>query len=659
MMLLRASGSSDRLNDFIIRLFGADDFCPEDALSFLSSSMGYVALNEASPFEFTLRDIEDTASVAGVTLDESRLSNVLGTDRTPDKNYMTRLKEYSNMSDKLITNVNGLLADIKTDIIAHNENRKKTIALIDSLKSKQENLSHFMKLDVDIDELLSASYLTVRFGSLPKDAYKQLKIIEEDGKFIFTPCSSDDHTIWGVYCAPKKYEKKVDEIFASLYFEKLTIDIDDGTAAEIIKKNADKIEELSEQLDVEDGIIKRTWDENSETILNTYSLLLDLQEIYKLRKYAAVNGESFYYVGWIPKSETNKDKTVFSDLDDVEITFEPYNVSDKKHAPPTKLKNNVLVRPYEYYVKMYGMPQYGSVDITSFVAVTYTLIFGMMFGDLGHGLVLLIIGALVWKLKKMELGKILIPCGISSMVFGLIFGSFFGYEEALDPLYHAVGLKQKPLAVMENITTVLIFAIGIGVALVIASMVINVIVNLKAHKFGAALFDTNGVTGIIFYTCLVNFILEFMAKITVIPNNIAIVLTAVCAVILYMKEIIIGLVDRDPNWKPDSMGDFLIQNVFELIEYVLSYFSNTVSFLRIGAFVLVHAGMMMVVFALGSQGKNIPVVILGNVLVIALEGLLTGIQALRLEFYEMFSRCFEGNGKPFLSVSSILKESKN
>ena len=659
MMLLRASGSSDRLNDFIIRLFGADDFCPEDALSFLYSSMGYVALNEASPFEFTLRDIEDTASVAGATLDENSLSNVLGTDRTPDKDYMARLNEYTKMSDKLITNVNGLLSDIKTDIIAHNENRKKTAALIDSLKSKQDNLSHFMKLDVDIDELLSASYLTVRFGSLPKDAYKQLKIIEEDGKFIFTPCSSDDHTIWGVYCTPKKYEKKVDEIFASLYFEKLTIDMDDGTVAEIIKKNADKIEELSEQLDVEDGIIKRTWDENSETILNTYSLLLDLQEIYKLRKYAAVNGESFYYVGWIPKSEAKKDKTVFSDLDGVEITFEPYNISDKKHAPPTKLKNNPLVRPYEYYVKMYGMPQYGSVDITSFVAVTYTVIFGMMFGDLGQGLVLLIIGALIWKLKKMELGKILIPCGISSMIFGLIFGSFFGYEEALDPLYHAVGLKHKPLAVMENITTVLIFAIGIGVALVIASMVINVIVNLKAHKFGAALFDTNGVTGIIFYTCLVNFILEFMAKITVIPNNIAIVLTAVCAVILYMKEIIIGLVDRDPNWKPDSMGDFLIQNVFELIEYVLSYFSNTVSFLRIGAFVLVHAGMMMVVFALASDGKNILVVILGNVLVIALEGLLTGIQALRLEFYEMFSRCFEGNGKPFLSVSSILKESKN
>lgn len=288
MMLLRASGSSDKLNEFIIKLFEASDFCPEDALSFLSSSMGYIALNEASPFEFTLRDIEDTASVAGITLDEKQLSNVLGTDRAADKEYMEQLREYTQLSDKLITNVKGLLTDIKTDIIEHNENRKKIVSQIDALKAKQDNLSHFMKLDVDIDELLNASYLTVRFGSLPKDAYKQLKIIEEDGKFIFTPCSSDEHTIWGVYCTPKKYEKKVDEIFASLYFEKLTIDIDDGTVSEIIKKNADRIEELSEQLDVEDGIIKRTWDENSETILNTYSLLLDLQEVYKLRKYAAV-----------------------------------------------------------------------------------------------------------------------------------------------------------------------------------------------------------------------------------------------------------------------------------------------------------------------------------------------------------------------------------
>ena len=93
-------------------------------------------------------------------------------------------------------------------------------------------------------------------------------------------------------------------------------------------------------------------------------------------------------------------------------------------------------------------------------------------------------------------------------------------------------------------------------------------------------------------------------------------------------------------------------NIFELLEYVLSYLSNTVSFLRVGAFVLVHAGMMMVVFSLAGESKNIFVIILGNILVIALEGLLTGIQALRLEYYEMFSRFYNGDGKPFSPFTS-------
>ena len=90
-----------------------------------------------------------------------------------------------------------------------------------------------------------------------------------------------------------------------------------------------------------------------------------------------------------------------------------------------------------------------------------------------------------------------------------------------------------------------------------------------------------------------------------------------------------------------------MQNFFEVIEYILSYFSNTVSFLRIGAYMLVHAGMMMVVFSLAGDSENIFVIVLGNVLVIALEGLLTGIQALRLEYYEMFSRFYKGSGRKF------------
>ena len=135
------------------------------------------------------------------------------------------------------------------------------------------------------------------------------------------------------------------------------------------------------------------------------------------------------------------------------------------------------------------------------------------------------------------------------------------------------------------------------------------------------------------------------------------VLIGICAVILIVKEPFIEAIDRHHFEKPESLVDFLLQNIFEFVEYILSYMSNTVSFLRVGAFVLVHAGMMMVVFSLAGANENIVVILLGNILVIALEGLLTGIQALRLEYYEMFSRFYIGDGRKFTPVR--VKKSEN
>ena len=91
----------------------------------------------------------------------------------------------------------------------------------------------------------------------------------------------------------------------------------------------------------------------------------------------------------------------------------------------------------------------------------------------------------------------------------------------------------------------------------------------------------------------------------------------------------------------------MMQNVFELLESVLSYLSNTISFLRVGAFVIVHASMMMVVFTLAGEPANLAVVVIGNLVVIALEALLSAIQGIRLEFYEMFSRFYTGGGRRF------------
>jgi len=127
--------------------------------------------------------------------------------------------------------------------------------------------------------------------------------------------------------------------------------------------------------------------------------------------------------------------------------------------------------------------------------------------------------------------------------------------------------------------------------------------------------------------------------------------------LIYLQEPLGELLEGKEHWLPESIGDFLMQSFFELFEVLLSYLSNTLSFVRVGAFILVHYGMMTVVFTIanlmapGSAGYII-VVVIGNVIIMALEGLLVGIQALRLEFYEMFSRFYSGSGRPFVPVGA-------
>ena len=106
---------------------------------------------------------------------------------------------------------------------------------------------------------------------------------------------------------------------------------------------------------------------------------------------------------------------------------------------------------------------------------------------------------------------------------------------------------------------------------------------------------------------------------------------------------------------------FFVQSFFELFEVLLSYLSNTLSFLRIGAFAVSHAAMMEVVLMLaGATNGGSPnwiVVVLGNIFVCAMEGLIVGIQVLRLEYYEIFSRFYAGNGREFQPFMKTLRKS--
>ena len=254
----------------------------------------------------------------------------------------------------------------------------------------------------------------------------------------------------------------------------------------------------------------------------------------------------------------------------------------------------------------------------------------------------------------MGLGKILVPCGISGMFFGTVFGSVFGNEELLNPMFHALGFEEKPIEIMSSALMFIIASIVIGVLVIIVSMLFNVFSSFKKRDFGSAIFGHNGICGIVLYSSLILLLINMFASLGINTKTLAIGGILVPIILIFLKTPLGELVSgRKP--KIGSISDFIIENFFELFEVILSYMSNTLSFLRVGAFVLIHACMMSTFSALaGITGGGVAAVIImifGNIFVIALEGLLVGIQVLRLNFYEIFSRFYDGDGKPFTPLT--------
>lgn len=636
MKLMKLSGALESLEPLSAVLCESGCFHADSAAKYISSSMGFVPFAEENPHAAVLSELTEIAKTVQAELryrDEYILKR--GQASGGDAEYLAKLKkEFTALYDEQ----NALL-------------EQKAVC-----ESGIEKYKHFKGMDIDLDQIARCKYIKIRFGHMPKASFDKLNTVFKDNPYaVFHRCSADETDYWGAYFAPVNMVNELDSIFAFLLFEPFEVPGAAGTVDEVLTEFQHSIDIIGSQIEEITARLQKLWTDEQEHCDRIYSNLVYQNTLYALRSFVLHNDDRFMLVGFVPASEEKKFKAAVSEIPDVSLEVSDPDAHSDATAVPVKMKKGFkllrpLVEPYNYYIDMYGTPAYSDIDITPFVAITYTVLFGMMFGDLGQGAVLALIGFLMWKLKKMELGKILVPCGIASMVFGFLFGSVFGYEEMLDPVYHKLGWSGKPMSVMDSINTVLLIAIGIGVGLMVCAILLNIYACLKRRQFGEALFSQNGVVGLLFYLAGVNFASGFMNGAAPLPNSVCFGIMGVCAVLLMIKEIPIGIIDKHPDWKPDSVMDFILQNVFELLEYVLSYLSNTVSFLRVGAFVLVHAGMMMVVFSLAGESENLFVIILGNVLVIALEGLLTGIQALRLEYYEMFSRFYTGGGTAFRPI---------
>lgn len=618
-------------------------FHPDNSLSFYSDTSGFSPLNEENPYAGSLQILTDAiASIRKkpVMLDEEATASYAGT--------LADAKAYALSFSSCVSDLQRQRVDAQ----------KK----VEELSQSISKISHFVGMNLDLDEVHACDYIKARFGCLPRESYEKLNSFSENPYVIFFPCSNDAQYYWGVYFSPIEQVTEVDRIFSSLFFERVRLTEMTGTpetAVEEIRRQRQEQLDLIQQLDAR---IEKYWNVESQQANQVFSWLTEKSTYFTIRKYAARYHDNFVLTGWIPADEELTFRQLLDPIDSVEYTFDAAE-NEMIHSPPVKLKNKKPFRPFEFFVDLYGLPAYDEVDPTAFVAMTYILLFGIMFGDLGQGLCVSLVGYLMWRFKKMALGRILIPCGISSAFFGLIFGSVFGFEEALNPLYHALfGLEEKPVEVMDPFTTNMIIysAVGLGIILVMIAILINIYSSLKRHRYESALFGPNGVAGFVFYASLtLGFGLQLITGKTIVTLPYVVCLIIFPLVVISFREVLGDFVEHKPHPLPEKWGEFIMQNFFEVFEFLLSYASNTISFLRVGAFVLVHAGMMVVVFTLAGMSSGIGyvlIVVIGNAFIMGLEGLLVGIQVLRLEFYEMFSRFFDGDGRPFVPVTVRRKD---
>ena len=521
----------------------------------------------------------------------------------------------------------------------------------------------FKNLNFDVSEILNFKYIHYRFGRIEKQYLQKFeKYIYDNLDTLFIKCGEDEMYVYGVYFVPEHQAHKVHAVYSSMHFERIFIPNEyHGTASEAFEKLDTRHREIHKALDANKEASRKFLQDNSTKIVSAKAALDACSSSFDIRKLAACtpgDTNTFYILcGWM----TEKDALAFQkDIQNDEKIF--CLMEDQKapatQKPPTKLRNPKLFKPFEMYVKMYGLPAYNEMDPTWFVAITYSFIFGAMFGDVGQGLVLFLGGLFLYKTKKMDLAGIISCAGVFSVFFGFMYGSFFGFEDVLKAIWLKPMNQMMDVPLVGRLNAVFVIAIGFGMFIILICMVFNIINSIRRGDTEKTWFDSNAVAGLVFYGSIVLTIGLFISGKKLPAAAILVIMFGVPLLLMFLKEPLTNLVEKKSKILPEQKGMFFVQSFFELFEVLLSYLSNTLSFLRIGAFAVSHAAMMEVVLMLAGAtnggNPNWIVVVLGNIFVCSMEGLIVGIQVLRLEYYEIFSRFYAGNGrefKPFMKAA--------
>jgi len=502
------------------------------------------------------------------------------------------------------------------------------------LREQEAALANFANLKIDLAALRTKTrFLDFYVGMIPRENVARLEgAVRLADHLLFDFLQRGDHAHVIIVGPAGEQEEQLSAVLSSAGFQPLAIPqgIDDASPAIKHEEFARRRAALEQERAALDDKLAAWARDNEKVLIDARRALLLAEPFVILDPSIRSVGHLAVLAGWVPaRAVAGLEARLQASL---ALPFEleardPRR--DERALVPTVPKRGRLLAPFATLVKQYGIPQYGEIDPTPLFAATFLLMFGMMFGDVGHGAVIAL--AAWWFRDKLKsFAWFGIAAGISSVVFGFVFGSVFGVEHWLPALW---------MAPLHDPILMLKVALGWGIGFIIVACLLGIYNRIVTGNLEGAIFAPHGAVNLLFYLGFLagGYGLATAGHFGWAPSLIVIATLGTLGAY---------------QWRHLSgpTGEKALIVFIETLDTVIVYLSNTLSFLRVSAFSLNHAALAIAIFTLadmlGAFGTVITLV-LGNLFILVLEGGIVMIQVMRLQYYEGFSRYFSGDGHEF------------
>ncbi len=499
------------------------------------------------------------------------------------------------------------------------------------LTHQQQAVAKFFNLHLDLEKLsLDHGFLDMRVGSVDISELQRLRESLALVNFKVIEFDRQEGRVHLVLLGLKGLDAQLNPVLMAAGFKTLLIPQGlKGYPDEMHAGLEERLARLRQELAEVEGERTELLDKYRAELRDAERVLAAAAPYAELADYLVGHGEIVTLQGWVPEVELDalaaalhKELTAFFREMRKPLPEEIDRVPSVQRYP-------AFLRPFSILVRNFGTPRYDEFDPTLLFALTFILMFGSMFGDIGHGAIMLVAGWL-FRHKLRDFTWFIMLAGLSSILFGVFYGSIFGHEELIEPLW---------MSPMEDPVRLLLLAVYWGIGFIALA---NLLSTFNLWRLGLrreALLGQRGLAGLLFYAGLLLLVADFQrtGSAGLLPISI---------VALGGSTLIAGA------WRESDArgGERLLIVVIEMVETLLGYMSNTLSFLRVAAFSLNHAALAFAVITIAGMMEGVGhwlALIIGNLVIIVLEGGIVLIQVLRLEYYEGFVRFFRGDGRVY------------